>query len=679
MDNLASDFINFDVSSTANRDFAMDFTPVVPCRTYDGSSECPDDKGVSDSEILNDCLSRDEECLVQANVEATEASECTVFDTENAAFLGRTATASPVSNLDNDDALSEMCVRHLDDGSDLPLTVSLEADSGETVDWNQDSLKTKKHLQSRKKGKCLVCGRYFKYLVSHLNTTHTEEDVRAVDDACFLCHRKFQSHKGFGVHLKMAHRRVPPLDETARLAALDYIQRTGCLHYRCADCRKVFTSEALLNIHAFAHDTDGSRHEEQPERKCPGCTFTGPTFAELLEHTGQHSRTLGKQHQCILCGMLVDSLIRHADAQHPEVRQILQEKWSFECSECSQTFIDMVRLKVHMNKSHQRTRCLYCGFRGPTMNALIKHVKQHRVDRLFPCQWCGISYKKYDALVVHVRESHSDVLNQLTEEHTETVGNDYTTAAAPESATLTEFIEHKQETSMFSYYCDSCHLHFPIKALWDLHKIHHYSDSKELDQRPERRCPACDFEAACFADLMHHSKEHGLSPTDKKPCAVCGGHFRYLKRHFRTQHPEILQRLEENWEFVCDECGERFKSENNLNFHIKTVHVGGFQCLYCAKLFRSLLELGLHARPEHSVNGEYPCLSCDKKFGSYSLARQHYRERHDVMQMKTCEICQDVCRGKKQLAEHMESVHDVQTKVNKSKIGKKESDHRYPI
>ncbi|XP_055334319.1 zinc finger protein 888-like [Paramacrobiotus metropolitanus] len=675
-DNHSSSFINFDVSITANGNVLMGLPAILPDRA-DASSECTDAELVSDFETGNDFLPLVDDCFAEAD----DMDTGTAFDTEDSALMGRITAASPV---DNDGTVSEMPVRHPEKCSDLPLGVNNETDCSEILHASQDNLKTKKHLQSRKKGKCLVCGKQYFNLVFHLSTTHTEEDVRAVDDACFICHRKFKSTTWLARHLKTVHRRISPPDETARLAALDYIRRTGFLHYRCAFCSKTFPNEALLNIHAFAHDADNSRPEEQPERKCPACAFTASTFAELIEHTGQHaaSRTSRAQKECILCGVHVADLKKHAQSNHPEVLEILRDKWPYECSECSQIFMNVVGLKCHMNLSHQDRRCLYCGFSSHSMKTFTDHVQQHRVNGRFPCRWCGTSYEEYGLLAAHVRDNHRDGEDQFAEMHTDAlcdsqlpdelnadeVGAVHTTSNTNESVELAEFIQHIKETSTFSYFCRSCKLHFPIKALLDLHKIHHYADRKELNQRPERRCPVCDFEGAGFSDLMRHTRDHGLRATDKKPCAVCGEHFQHLKTHFRAQHPDIMKRLEESWHFRCEECGERCKCKTTLNLHIKLAH-SGFQCLYCAKLFRNQRDLGLHVRPEHSVNGEFPCPSCDKKFRKYPFIKVHYREHHDVTQMEACDICQHVCRAQNQLAQHMKNVHDVQVKVNKFKRG----------
>ncbi|XP_055334320.1 zinc finger protein 658B-like [Paramacrobiotus metropolitanus] len=680
---------SFNLGVTANGN--ADVSPIIPDMEYSVMSERTDDEVVSDSENVHDFLPLDDECMVQANLEETEADDT---DAEDSEIMDGITTVLSADNHECDDAVSKM--RHPEECPGLPLTnencepsstcrtVHPEPSSGEIVDTNHDSLKTKKHLQTRKQGKCLVCGQNYFDLVSHVNAAHTEEDIRAVDDACFICHKKFKSNQRVARHFKAVHCRISPPDEAARLAALDYIRRTGFLHYRCAACGKVFTSEALLNVHTFAHDTDKSRHENQPERKCPACTFTATTFAELTEHTGQHARKLREQNKCILCGTHVASSRKHIKSYHPEVLKMLRDKWSFECSECSQVFINIGALRCHMNKSHQGRQCLYCRFRTPCVTTFGDHVKQHAVDGSFPCQWCGKSCGEYGLLAAHVRESHRDVADRFAEEYTESLSDSHrpedfvekgtaqtaSASGAVDSAPLAEFIEHMKETTTFSYFCRSCHLHFSIKALLDLHQIHHYADRTELNQRPERRCPACDFEAACFADLMHHTKEHGLSATDHKPCTVCGEHAQSLKWHFRTKHKDIMTLLEESWQVGCEECGERFKNKTRLDLHIQSAHLG-FQCLYCAKLFRKQRDLGLHAWPEHSVNGEFPCTSCDKTFRSYPLARQHYREYHDVTQMKTCDICQHVCRGKKQLAEHMKSAHDVQTRIGKFKRGMK--------
>ncbi|XP_055350909.1 zinc finger protein 814-like [Paramacrobiotus metropolitanus] len=566
------------------------------------------------------------------------------YDAGNDSLGGETSTSEPRVTVPQDD-----------NGESTQPTEPVEqkrvADVSEVLIKQMDSLKSKAHLKLRNSGVCLVCGKHMKNLPEHLENMHTDADVQAVDDACFICHRKFKNRSSLTHHFNIVHRVVTTVpDEASQAAALEFMRRTGFLNYCCSKCRQTFPSKKLLDLHSFKHNKD---HTDQHQRRCSECPFEAAKFADLVKHTSKHalSRKL-QRFPCLLCGAEIGNSIReHMEIHHPEAFKLIKEAWKFQCPECRQTFPGNTNLNNHVSIQHKGWQCVYCGQRGARGWLVFdQHVRTHKIEKSFPCLVCDKSFKKYHRLCIHLRDSHQTESVQ----HPDMVAVADTAASALPPVMVERAIEHMRDTQQFSCYCWKCKQSFASFELLDLHAFR-YLDSEDPQDDPRRECPACPFHAASFAELVQHTSQHRLRKLDRRPCLICGTSVKHVRAHIQQHHPDVMQRITETFEHPCPECGDRFRSRGALEFHTKVKHKG-YQCWYCAKVFRASNLLGSHV-VEHSVNGEYPCPACDKILPNYPQINVHYQACHDATRLKTCSVCQATFFGEDKLDQHMAASH----------------------
>ncbi|XP_055334270.1 zinc finger protein 729-like isoform X2 [Paramacrobiotus metropolitanus] len=516
-------------------------------------------------------------------------------------------------------------------------------------------LKTKAHIGLSKNRRCLVCSERVWNLSDHLEKEHSEENVQALDDVCFFCRKKFKNNLSLLQHLQMVHReRAAMPDEATRMAALDFMRRTGFLQYRCVRCKKIFPKKHLLDLHSIIHNSDQA---DQPERKCSECPFWAETFLDLVKHTAKHQKASRKiRTPCLLCGIGVRGTPRgHMESNHPDEMKLIMATWKYQCPECRHRFARKFDLNVHVSKVHKGWQCVYCGQREPSGSgwlAFEEHLRTHKIDKKFPCLVCEKSFKNFHRLCIHIRDCHS--ADCLPHADMVAVANLTATVVAPEL--VERAIEMIRETEVFSCYCQFCKRAFASFELLDLHALQH-APTDNLEADPRRNCPACDFHAASFAELVQHTAQHRLYKDDQRPCVVCGATVARMRHHILQKHPAEMQRITEDWKHQCAECQEKFKTRGKMEFHIKVQHKG-YQCWYCAKVFYNSVQFGTHV-VEHSVNGQYPCPACDKILSNYPKVNNHYRKCHDATRMKTCSVCQTVCFGDNQLDEHMATRHGI--------------------
>ncbi|XP_055350889.1 zinc finger protein 436-like [Paramacrobiotus metropolitanus] len=251
----------------------------------------------------------------------------------------------------------------------------------DTLMERMDSLKSKAHLGLHKTGVCLVCGERVENLPDHLDTKHTDEDIQAVDDACFICYRKFKNRSTVSHHFKLVHRAAAIVpDAASQAAALEFMCRTGFLNYRCSECRVVFPSKKLLDVHSFEHNSD---HTNQQQRRCSECPFLATSFAALVDHTSQHALPAKLKHYpCLLCGVAARTGARiYMYRNHPEAMKLITEAWAFQCPECREKFAENFDLNSHVWAAHKGWQCVYCGYRGPRgWLAFDEHITTHQMD-----------------------------------------------------------------------------------------------------------------------------------------------------------------------------------------------------------------------------------------------------------------------------------------------------------
>ncbi|XP_075987730.1 uncharacterized protein LOC142984186 isoform X2 [Anticarsia gemmatalis] len=118
---------------------------------------------------------------------------------------------------------------------------------------------------------------------------------------------------------------------------------------------------------------------------------------------------------------------------------------------------------------------------------------------------------------------------------------------------------------------------------------------------------------------------------------------------------------------ICEECGEKFKSNCHLIKHMKVHSNTRFPCKQCPKVFASKIQLDEHAERLHYPK-KLQCPKCSKMFSTERLLKYHDKQHHITA---ICNLCFVQLPSKKALRAHLDK-HDVNKcpRCNKSLINK---------
>ena len=115
-------------------------------------------------------------------------------------------------------------------------------------------------------------------------------------------------------------------------------------------------------------------------------------------------------------------------------------------------------------------------------------------------------------------------------------------------------------------------------------------------------------------------------------------------------------------EFKCDQCEEKFETENSLNRHKKAHDEGAemIKCGYCPQKFLHNSQKKCH-KLTHSSNTKYHCLSalCKDRRGFKNLSGYNMHMQSHSREEFKCKVqgCNYSSNNKHQLSDHMRRQH----------------------
>lgn len=343
---------------------------------------------------------------------------------------------------------------------------------------------------------------------------------------------------------------------------------------------------------------------------CPDCgkRFLYPLNLYLhLKESGEDKRA------CRYCAdvMSRDELVQHLIQIHDKIPHT--------CDKCPAMFRGGRQLAKHLKLAHGpgAVRCGDCGRSYRSVQAFNAHFSVHQSKM---CPGCGTLFRNMSCYSYHVKQCCN---LELEENDAETV----TEPVYKHVRKKRKNIGAKGSSAARECYCDYCGKKFSGKKYVKAHiQIVHSTST-------HRACPYCGKYLAA-AHMTEHIKKHKYVRTYS--CNYCGIVLKSdlgMKQHLRLHTGEKP--------YQCDECGESFSASSRRSEHIKKMHKADnalrHSCDRCPARFKLPYQLRKHLSSVHMNRSEgefeFECDECGEKFGS-CRGLIHHRRKHQQVQLK---------------------------------------------
>ncbi|CAG2104921.1 unnamed protein product [Medioppia subpectinata] len=500
------------------------------------------------------------------------------------------------------------------------------------------------------------CGKAYKakqHLKEHLLTHNTIESFRCPHNGCdykAVCNKRLRNHlrrvnhsKGLSKRLK----RAPP-KTTREWFTCDII-----------DCRQTFISPDDLKSHTLSHRIQSSGEEVAIDKEMA----SNEAMADILrQNRSQRQNYFDLTVNAFICP------INDCHKSYDTDEAFADHLWS-----------------VHCERPH------ICGHEGcgkafKTINALTKHLETHKTKSI-ECKYNGCQYK---CISDHYLKLHM-------KSHTKTADNkpiyryacDVTDCHKSYVTYSGLFLHRRSHMAEPAFKCgvDGCTDVFRTGGQRHRHRMAVHN-RPNYPSRRVRRCdwPGCDFvgrhmhkhkhrgkhtgrpHACDWPDcdkryvtargLSYHTVSHNINSDNQYTCYWPGCEYtstnsRNVGRHVDQVHTKIAwyyrrtPRKPTDRQFVCDDCGKRFKSTQGFVGHKKLHQTERFQeCGVdgCADRFKTNGQLRKHRvtvhhwSPKPRINRRIRCDLPQCDWFGFNLP-QHKRVVHNVVPDKRWFVC----------------------------------------
>ena len=259
-------------------------------------------------------------------------------------------------------------------------------------------------------------------------------------------------------------------------------------------------------------------------------------------------------------------------------------------------------------------------------------------------------------------------------------------------------------------YCKLCDVHFKkcIGFLQHKSKVH----GKELEAFSKNymesdlvyRCRFCQKRYATQMSVNYHvSKRHYKLKQKKlkmkvenieKYCQLCCIVYKnpkFLRNHKKKIHGDELEAFtkelrQEDMEYECRKCNQRFYSKNTLDYHNHRKHGGmgnstiQIVCKLCHVTYANASGLKKHMEVQHKedahlISRDYQdstiqCALCDKKFLRDKFLAYHIRYEHKEQVDKNtyCTLCYVDFTNNWKLKSHINNIHSSEEESNALRV-----------
>ncbi|CAH0730998.1 unnamed protein product, partial [Brenthis ino] len=354
--------------------------------------------------------------------------------------------------------------------------------------------------------------------------------------------------------------------------------------------------------------------------RCEKCIMSFPNADDLSDHIRIKHEMHSSKYKCSICECSFSTEVSYNYHTHKHTHR-------YQCNVCSERFVNKRAVLKHYNIVHCFGTNVDYDFEKKNENDEQNENKNDQTistqEQIFPCEFCGKTFKWRTSLRKHL-ETHRIEAGEKRKPYCAPCRISFTTTS--------NLQKHVRTSSKHQIQLKLRKLTETIPDLTttDKRKAHQEILSTVNKSRHQFACTQCDKRFLWRGNLLRHLHSHAAKAKGDLVCKPCNKTFSSIATY--QQHMKISKKhvSENDFKFMCSDCGKRFPTKSRLRDHINWEHLKNFvySCDECHKVFKTSNSVYLHKQVHRKDTVQHLCDHCGKPFPNHAKLRSHMLGQH---------------------------------------------------
>ncbi|XP_065226797.1 zinc finger protein 43-like [Planococcus citri] len=453
-------------------------------------------------------------------------------------------------------------------------------------------------------GTSAFCGQTFS---KELHQEHSNVHSRISTFSCKLCTSSFKKKYNLNRHIQRVH------SEKQFSSTSDHIVK----HKDALTQHKKIVHETSFACDMCDYKTSSKGHIQQHiADKHTTASWTSKRNAEETDTNKQKSDGTS--------ALRAQTFPPELYQEHLNVHSRIS---SFSCNLCTSEFKKKYNLYRHLQTVHSVKKF------SSTSDYIVKHkdeLTQHKKvvhETSFACDMCDYKTSSKGQIQQHIADKHT-VASWTSKRNAEENDQKHFFCATCDK-TFSQELTYQEHLNVHSgkrpFSCKLCTASF--RARQDLNQ-----HLRTIHSEKQFKCPTCNYVAKHKGKLTEHIKCVHDKPFACDKCAYRTGEKGKIQQHIASKHTKALS-------FVCEVCGNGFKTRYSLQMHMKNIHFPEPKvCQTCGTICPSLSKYNAHVFRCGKEKQKYKCEKCGQTYVSKEILRDHMNKHLNLKPYK-CKVC----------------------------------------